>query len=140
MTTPNAHDLRVATLRTDIATKREALAGRSSRFTPITNCSLELDGARYNLHTLGRETLVLLAVKLQILKTATAELKFADSDLIIGGFTAADWLTDVRARLAIVALRAEEAKLNALDKQLAGLLSDDAKTELALDEITAALA
>ena len=138
MALPN--DERIAALRTKIAAKRAALAGRSARFAPVTNCSLELDGTRYNLHSLGLESLIFLAAKLQALRTGAVDLAFAPTDLVIGGFGVDDWITDVKARLAVVAFKAEEAQLNALDKQLEGLLSSDAKTELALDSIDALLA
>ena len=132
-------DARVTTLRKQIETKRDAIKSRSSKFIPVTNCSLELDGTRYNLHTLDTIALIFVGAKLQSLIAGADTLFHGANGLIISGYTASDWVIDIKSRIEAVAVRSEEAQLRTLDAKLKELLSSDAKTEMALNEIEALL-
>lgn len=136
----NANDARVVALRAEIESKRDALKSKTSRFSPITNCSVELYGVRYNIHALDKPGLILLGSQLQALNMAAEALVFDLKDLVISGFAAKDWITDVLAKIESLTVREEELKLVALDTKLKKLLSEDAKTDLELKEIEALLA
>lgn len=131
------NDDKILELKKRIEKKKEDL-GATQRFTPVTSCSLELDGVRYNLHAANRETLVLLACKIQALYTAANELELND-DLMLSGFHAHDWGQDIKARLAILDRKKTESDLAAMEAQLDKLLSVDKKTELELAAIEALL-
>lgn len=131
------NDDKILELKKRIEKKKEDL-GAAQRFSPITSCSLELDGARYNLHVANRETLVLLACKLQALYAAAHELDM-QNDLMISGFHAYDWGQDIKAKLAVLDRKKTEAELASMEAKLDGLLSEDKRTELELAAIEALL-
>lgn len=131
------NDDKILKLKEQIAAKKAEI-GKAKRFAPITSCSIELDGARYNLHAAGAEQLVLLACKLNALVQAADDIGLTDR-CVVSGFTVEDWLTDVQAKLAVLAQKDEEAKLKGMEAKLDKLLSDDKKTELELAEIESLL-
>lgn len=53
----------------------------------------------------------------------------------ISGYDLNDWITDVKARLEVIATKIEENNLKAMEAKLDKLLSEDKKTELELDSI-----
>ena len=53
----------------------------------------------------------------------------------ISGYDLNDWITDVKARLEVIATKREENNLKAMETKLDKLLSEDKKTELELDSI-----
>ena len=134
MSTQN--DEKILTLRHAIAEKRTTL-GKAPRFAPVTHCALELYGTPHNLHALKREDLERLAIQLQAYEQAALALGLDDTRF--SGYTLREWLSDVAAKIAIFQYNAEKAKLDALEKQLSTLLSDDKRTELAIADIAAAL-
>ena len=131
------NDDKILLLKKKIEEKKTEL-GKVKRFAPITSCSLEMDGTRYNLHVAGREQLILLACKLQALYTAADDLGYAD-ECTISGFHVSEWGSDVKARLDILDQKKTEAELTIMESKLDKLLSEDKKTELELAEIEALL-
>jgi hypothetical protein len=101
---------------------------------------LELDGVRYNLNVLDTDQLFYVAAKLQALVLGAESLWMKSDNVVIGGYKVADWLTDVKARIETVAVKLEESKLRQLDAKLRDLLSEDARTDLALNDIESLLA
>jgi len=59
------NDEKILALRKQIENKKEELK-KAVRFNPITNCSIELGGTRYNINTLTQEQLVILLVELNM--------------------------------------------------------------------------
>lgn len=131
------NDDKILELKKRIEKKKEDL-GATQRFAPVTSCSLELDGVRYNLHAASREQLILLACKLQALYMAADEIGYAD-ECVISGFHVREWGSDIKARLAILDRKKTESDLAAMEAQLDKLLSVDKKTELELAAIEALL-
>jgi hypothetical protein len=127
----NSNDKKILDLKSVIESKKSKL--KKISFTPSTNCSLELDDTRYNLHTLGVEALTLLLIKLNSYILSMKSLKI--DTLNISGYSVNDWVTDIQLKLDIIAQKEEENKLKALESKLAALLSNDKKTELELDSI-----
>jgi len=115
--------------------EKKALLKATERFTPVTNCSLELDGQRYNLNVISKEQIVYLMVKLNSLLMSAAKLNL-QNEFQISGFSLADWMQDLTSRMAIVNRKAEQDKLRLLEEKLESRLSSDKKIELELAEIS----
>lgn len=125
------NDTLILELQKKIESKKKELK-TSERFTPITNCSLELCGQRYNLHVASRDVLTFLLVQLSLYNE---EAHILEVDLEIGGFSVGDWFEDVKAKLAHVNRSQEIQKLNAMEARLKALLSDEKKTALEIADI-----
>ncbi|MER2009187.1 MAG: hypothetical protein ABS939_17190 [Psychrobacillus sp.] len=128
----NKNDERILALKEQIAKKKEEI-GKITRFTPITNCSLELDGVRTNLNVADREKLSLLAIKLHGYIASTKALELGD--LKVSGYKLSDWLTDVMAKLDILSKKDKERELAQAEAKLSKLLSDEKQVELEIDDI-----
>lgn len=126
-----SNDNRILELKEQIKIKRDKLS-KVGRFAPITNCIIDLDGTKSNIQALKKDQLILLACKLQSYKRSADELSL---ELNISGFSVNDWLTDIKAKLEILSVKDEEAKLKAMEEKLTTLLSNEKKVELEIDEI-----
>lgn len=133
----NVNDKKIMELKKQIAEKKVKLEG-ISRFVPITNCSIELDGQRYNLNTLQKEQLIPLMVRLNLYRISAKDLELTEA-FNISGYKPEEWITDLKAKLDILSKKDEERKLKAMEDKLDRLLSDEKKTELELDDIEAML-
>jgi len=125
------NDKKILELKAVIDAKKSKL--RKVNFAPVTNCTFELDGTRFNIHTLNPDALTLLLVKLNSYALSMKSLKI--DTLNISGYSINDWMGDLKMKLDIIAQKEEENKLKALEAKLAALLSNDKKTELELDSI-----
>ena len=145
MDTTAANDKKILDLKNVISTKKSKL--KSLKFTPVTNCSLELDGTRFNIHTLSSNDLTLLLVKLNSLVLSMNDLKnhrsgsstdngcFIINSLTLSGYSIQNWVADIKSKLEIIAQKEEENNLKALESKLSVLLSNDKRTELELEAI-----
>jgi hypothetical protein len=127
----NTNDEKILGFRSIIESKKSKL--KKIKFTPVTHCSLELDGTRHNIHTLTADALTLLLVKLNSYALSMESLKI--DVLNISGYSINDWMADIKLKLDIISQKEEENKLRALESKLASLLSSDKKTELELGDI-----
>lgn len=131
----NNNDDKIMGLRKQIADKKAALKATES-FSPRTNCSLTLDGQSTNIRAeMSKERLIDLLVKVHALKASADQLGVVD-DFKISGYSAQDWITDIKARVMIVNKREEESRLKVLEDKLHALLSVDKKIELELDDLS----
>jgi len=137
MTNVTDNDMRILQLKKQIAEKKDNL-GKSSRFSPLTNCSIELDGVRYNINVLDKEKLIALAVKLNAY-LMSAESLGVTSQYEISGYTPSEWIKDIQSKLAIMSRKDEERALKAMEEKLTLLLSERKKVELEIDEIESLL-
>ena len=124
-------DNMVLELKQKIAQKEKVIQ-KASKFAPVTNCSLQFQGVTYNLHTLDKNTLHYLLVELNLLKDKSIELGY---DLSFSGFSLNNWLEDLESKLANLNKNQEQNKLNKMKEQLEGLLSEDKKKELLLQQL-----
>ena len=131
------NDERILALKEQIKAKKEKL-GKSTRFAPITNCSIEVDGIRYNLNILNKDQLISLMVKLNAYLMSAKALEVAE-DYLISGYSPVDWIEDIQAKLRILSRKEEESSLKAMEEKLSKLLSDKKKVELEIDEIESLL-
>ena len=130
------NDDRIMQLKQQIKQKKEELTKCSSRFIPVTNCLLHVDGEMYNLHVLADEFLL---VKLNAWKHSAEDLGLNPDTVKVSGYSLSEWIDDVRQVIEVKRYKEEKKKLEKLEKQLNDLLSDDKKTELEIDNIAALL-
>ena len=128
------NDEKIIKLKQQIEEKRTKL-GNLKRFTPITNCILELDGTTTNIQILSKEKLALLLVKLNLYKMSMENLNMSFDKIMISGYDVRDWMNDILAKIDIISYKEEEQKLKTMESKLEKLLSNEKKTELAIDEI-----
>ena len=133
MTKQNINDEKIMALKSQIQEKKKSLKTKK-RFTPITNCNLELDGVRYNIQVPNKEILTTLLVKLNMYRLSVVDLGLED-EYIISGYNVNEWITDVKLKLEILKYEEEDRKLKRLELQLENLLSNEKKVSLAIDEI-----
>jgi hypothetical protein len=133
----NTNDQKILELKKQIEEKKKKLA-KSQKFTPVTNCSIELDGVRHNIQVLNKEQIIALLVKLSTYAAAAKELDLL-KEYNISGFNVMEWIEDLKAKLDFIARKDEEQKLRAMEAKLDRLLSDDKKVELEIDEIATLL-
>ena len=133
----NHNDEKIMGLKAQIQEKKNNLTKRK-RFVPVTNCSLELDGVRYNLQATPKEKLMDLLIRLNAYRMSAEKLCISQTYLV-SGFILDDWITDILSRLEILSYREEEGKLQALEVKLHDLLSVDKKVELEISDIESLL-
>jgi hypothetical protein len=105
---------------------------KSQKFQPVTNCSIEFDGVRYNINALPKEHLSYMLVKLNAMRMSADDLGM---NLEISGFSVQDWIKDIKLKLEHTNRKDEENKLKVMEAKLTQMLSDEKKVELELGEI-----
>jgi len=131
------NDQRIMLLKKQIESKKAQLS-KSTRFSPVTNCSLEVDAVRYNIQVLARPDLISIMIKLNSYVLSAKDLGVLD-EYVISGYKVEDWITDIKSRIAILSRKAEENNLKLMEDKLLKLLSDGKKVELELNEIESML-
>lgn len=131
------NDDKILELKRQIDTKKKDLASRKVKFSPETNCILDLDGVKYNLNVVADDELIMLMLRLNIYVISSRDLDLPVP--VVGGYSVDMWISDIKCKLAVSALKKEEIELRKMEAKLDKLLSDDKKTELELDEIAALL-
>lgn len=129
----NNNDNRILELRKIIAQKKKE-QGKSVKFSPTTNCSVEFQGNRYNIQVLGKNDLVELMVQLNSLLLSAKDLG-VESEYVVSGYSLCEWISDIQSRLEVLNQKEEERKLKLLEEKLSGLLSAGKQVELEIDEI-----
>ena len=134
----NTNDQKILDLKTKIEDKKKLLT-KLQKFTPITNCSIELDGTvRTNIQTLAKDQIISMMVKLHSYQMAAEDLCFV-GDYYISGYKPEEWLADLQLRLDILSRKEEENKLKSMEDTLQRLLSNEKKVELELNDIESML-
>lgn len=131
----NKNDERVLQLKKIIDEKKSELKA-VKRFTPFTNCVLNLDNQNYNLNVLQVDDLKLLLVKLNMYLMSANDLGVS---LEISGYSIFNWMADIKSKMEIFEYKKKESELKILEAKLDKMLSNEKKTELELDEIAALL-
>ena len=127
------NDDKIMLLKSQIADKKKGLKGKK-KFSPLTNCSIELDGVRLNLQVLNREGLTHLLVKLNSYLLSAVDLGL-DEEYVISGYVIDQWITDIKLKLEILKYEEEDRKLKVLENKLHVLLSSEKQVSLAIEEI-----
>jgi hypothetical protein len=126
------NDEKIIKLKSQIEEKKSKLS-KCEKFTPVTNCSLDLEGIRFNLNVQSKEQLTLLRIKLNCYLMSVKDLKL--EGVTISGFAIEDWITDIKSKLSIISRKEEESKLKIMEDKLTELLSNDKKIELEIESI-----
>jgi len=127
------NDDKIMLLKSQIADKKKGLKTKK-KFSPLTNCSIELDGVRLNLQVLNREGLTHLLVKLNSYLLSAVDLGL-DEEYVISGYIIDQWITDIKLKLEILKYEEEDRKLKLLESKLHVLLSNERQVSLAIEEI-----
>jgi len=133
MSKQNTNDEKILQLKAQIKEKKSKLKGKK-RFTPVTNCSLELRGIRYNLNVSNKEQLTTLLLELNLFKMSAIDLDLED-EYVVSGFSIDEWIKDIKAKLEIIKYEEEDRKLKLLENKLHVLLSSEKQVSLAIEEI-----
>ncbi|WP_010497771.1 hypothetical protein [Paenibacillus elgii] len=133
----NNNDQKILELKKQIEEKKKKI-GKSQKFTPTTNCSIELDGVRHNIQILQKDQIVQLMVKLNSYTMSARDLGVLD-DYSISGYSVMDWISDLKSKLDFMNRKEEEQKLKAMEAKLDQLLSEDKKVELEINAIESLL-
>ena len=122
--------------------EEEAKLGTKPKMSWNTNCLFRYDGDQqhFNLNTVNNtgylvRALGFLLEKCAHQKEAANRLGVTDYKFDWKGYSLQDWEHDFKLKAELIAWQTQQNKLNALKKQLKELVSDEAKTEMALDEI-----
>jgi hypothetical protein len=126
-----ANDEKILELKNKIQEKKDKIG--KTKFVPVTHCSIELDGTRYNLQVLGNEQLTFMLIKLNAFQMSMDNLGIKTCNIC--GYTVQDWIADIKLKLEVIAQKTEESSLKVLENKLSTLLSEDKKTELELGAI-----
>lgn len=142
------NDDRILKLKKSIEEKRAEIE-KIGKYVPITTCIIQPKfGEKINLHVLDENELVLLLSWLQAISIGFSDhVEYGDLEDIdlevsepkISGFSIADWKEDIKNLLRQKKIKAKKLQLNAMEKKLTALLSEDKRTELELDDIEALL-
>lgn len=127
----NDNDVLILRLQKQIEEKKEKIQ-KGQKFSPITNCSLEFMGQRYNIHVLSEDILSFLIVQFSVYDKTAKELNLK---IKISGYDIDDWLVDLQNKLTNLNIKQEQSKLTVLQTKLDNLLSNDARIERELKEI-----
>ena len=131
------NDDRILELKKQIDTKKKSISERKIRFSPETNCVLNMDGMAININVCSDDVLLLLLIRLNSYLMSAVDLGMNDFE--ISGYSVIAWIKDIKCKLDISGLKKEESDLKRMENKLDKLLSDDKKTELEIDEIAAML-
>lgn len=131
------NDDKILSIKQSIAKKRESM-GKKPRFIPITNCSIDFRGTRYNLNVMNHITqLAGLASEIKSLEMSASELGLLEY-AVISGYNVSEWIQDILQKINVIKYAERERELDALEKQLNDLLSDDKQTELRIEALSKA--
>lgn len=133
----DVNDEKIMTLKSQILEKKAKLK-KAKKFSPITNCSIEIDAVRHNLNVLTKDQLIMILVKLNALRLSAIDLDLLD-ECNISGYNIEGWITDIKSKLDFVSIKIEENKLQDLENKLHILLSSDKRVELEIDSIESLL-
>jgi hypothetical protein len=133
----NVNDIKIMELKKQIEVKKTKLA-KSQKFSPITNCSFDFEGARYNINTLQRHALIELLVRLNMVRMSVENLGLLE-EYKMSGYLITEWIEDIKSKLDVVSRKLEEANLKIMEDKLNLLLSNEKKVELEISEIESLL-
>ena len=131
------NDDRILELKKQIDAKKKSISERKIRFSPETNCVLNMDGMTININVCSDDVLLLLLIRLNSYLMSAVDLGMNDFE--ISGYSVTAWINDIKSKLDVSGLMKEEYDLKRMESRLNKLLSDDKKTELEIDEIAALL-
>lgn len=134
------HDEKIKKLLNKVETEKKKL-GTKPKVIWNTNCMFRYNDQQYfNLNTVKDTTVLVEALAFLLEKQATMSeaakrLGVNLPTLRWKGFPIENWEADFKLKAELIAWGEQQKKLAALQKQLKELVSEEAKTEMALEEI-----
>ncbi len=129
------NDDRILELKKQIEDKKAYLVNQKKRFSPETNCILELDGIKYNINVVTEDVLTMLVTKLNMYVMSADNLEIPHP--LISAYSVDLWISDIKNKLFALGIKKEENDLKSMEANLTRMLSEDKKIELELDKIAA---
>lgn len=129
----NQNDGKILDLKKKIESKKNELK-KAEKFNPVTHCSIELDGVRYNINVLNADELIILMCRVNMYKMSLINLKL-ENEIKICGFTLDEWIKDLMAKYKYISRKVEETNLKQMERKLDDMLSNEKKVELELNSI-----
>lgn len=132
------NDEKILELKKQIREKKNSI-DKTVKFTPETNCILQLNGVNNNINVLSQDCLTLLMVQLNTYIMSAKNLELNIGAIIISGYSVLEWINDIKCKISVIKYKEEMSKLKTMELKLDKLLSEDKKTELEIDEIASLL-
>lgn len=138
------NDETIKLLMAKVAEQKEAL-GNKPRVSWRTNGLFKFnDQASFNLNAVREEALLVEALAFILGKSqhrieASKMLGVAAPKFEFNGYSMTDWFEDFKTRLSVLAWEAKKKQLDATEEKLSTLISEEARTETELDNITKSL-
>lgn len=134
-----SNDEKINNFRKKVEEKKAQLGSRPNA-SYRTNLLLDIEGVKkLNLNTISTEEDCINIISQILTKSHGASLAntFLNTNIIfkIEGYPIDDWLHDLKIRYSIILWDTEKRKLTAMDNQLKELMSEGAKTAIAIDAI-----
>lgn len=141
----SANDQKIEQYRQAVEAKRSEL-GERPRPNYVTNQLLKLDptdSKKLNLNLISTPAHCVEVVR-QLMIQSMAHDKANDAlgtdiKFEIDGYTIDDWISDIKSRLSVIQWNNKKVNLDAMDRKLAELLSEDAKKAKAIDDFAGEL-
>jgi hypothetical protein len=122
--------------------EKKAKLGKKPATTLKTNGVFKMfgDGRHTNINTINDMSLAVGIVKHLIMERKYIEeaeklLGVDSGETTWDGYDVDEWIFDIKTRVSIIQYNEEKRKLAKLEKSLQNLISEDAKTEMELDNI-----
>lgn len=134
------HDTKIKQLLEKVEDQQASLGDRP-RASWLTNGIFRYpDGQHFNLNTVQDsepllDALAFLLEKQTLRSEAAKRLEIECVELSWGGFSLADWESDFKRRIEILAWQGRKKQLDATKKKLHSLVSEEGKTEMELSAI-----
>lgn len=136
------NDAKIKDLLTKVENQREAL-GEKPRVAWRTNCLFELGGKKHNLNAINNFTILVEALAqmknyFQSMQDAALSINLSLKEIPpieFAGYPIEDWEEDFKMRVKLIKWQEKKKQLEATEKKLRELVSEEAKTEMELQDI-----
>jgi hypothetical protein len=133
------NDNKIKLLMNKVADKKSKLGSRP-KVSWNTNGVYKFSGGHVNLNVVKDVDQIigyvsnLLQIRDYATKAAIA-LSIKAREPLYEGYLVSDWIEDFKKRIEVIEWEAEQLKIQALEKKLADLISEEAKTQMELEAI-----
>jgi hypothetical protein len=139
MTPKTNNDQKIKQLLEMVETQKKNL-GSKPKISFKTNAILKLSNESYNLNTLNDiQSIIEIMSKILIIQDyynkASSILNVNTEPLMVSNFSINDWIHDFKQRIDLIKYNKKSAQLDKTQQQLNSLISEEAKTELELNNI-----
>lgn len=125
-------DKQIIDLQSVITSKEEELKKLKRPIAWKTNASIVIDGVRHNLNVVTEESCLSILSRVLVENdylNKSAKILNLDREIKIFGYSYSDWEHDILLRVDVLRIKEKESKLNQMKKLLESRLSEEAKIE-----------